>query len=433
MNVRAALPNTAERLRQSFWLIPACGMTLGLVSGFGLVELDYRLGVNPGVFTFVDLQSARAVLETIATVTVSVAGLAFSVTVVALQLASQQLSPRVLRTFQGDRLSQAVLAVLLGTFGYALMVLAKLTERGVPALSVTVAIVGAVAAFGLFVAFIHHIVVSLKASTILKRISRDGREAVERRWPSEVGADPDDASAAEAAAHGRMLGPPVAVVRSQRAGFVSGVHGNGLMALAADQDLLIEQRAALGRFLFSGSEVARVWGGPDGAHDVADRVIGCFELNDERSLAVDVAYPVRQLADVALRALSPSLNDPTTAENAIDSMGELLVQFARAPGPASIRVDEAGVPRMITIVPGLDDLVRVGFEQVRVSAANQPVFARHVMHVLGAVAREARAQGLPLEEIRRQAELLRDAPQGVVPNHEDARAVREAYAEIDGV
>ena len=138
-----------DALRRSFWFLPAAAMAAGLVTGFGLVELDYALGLDPGVFTFVDLQSARAVLQTIATVTVSVAGLAFSVTVVALQLASQQLSPRVLRTFQGDRLAQGVLAAFVGTFVYSLIVLAKLTERGVPALSVTIAIVLAVAAFAL--------------------------------------------------------------------------------------------------------------------------------------------------------------------------------------------------------------------------------------------------------------------------------------------
>jgi uncharacterized membrane protein len=128
----------------------AVGMIAGLGLGFGLVELDYALDVNPGVFTFVDLESVRAVLQTIATVTVSVAGLSFSVTVVALQLASQQLSPRVLRTFQGDRLAQGVLAAFVGTFVYALIVLAKLTHDGVPAISVTAAILAAVGAFGLF-------------------------------------------------------------------------------------------------------------------------------------------------------------------------------------------------------------------------------------------------------------------------------------------
>ncbi len=173
-------------------------MAVGIVVGYLLVELDYSMELAPGVFNFVDLQSARAVLQTIATVTVSVIGLSFSVILVALQLASQQLSPRVLRTFQRDRLAQSVLAVFIGTFMYCLIVLAKLREDAVPALSVSIGVLSAIVAFMLFVAFIHHIVVSLKPSTLIKRIGADGarrsssagRRRVSGRGMSQKHAEP---------------------------------------------------------------------------------------------------------------------------------------------------------------------------------------------------------------------------------------------------
>ncbi len=413
--------------RERFWLLPAIGMAIGLVSGFGLVELDYALGIDPGFFTFVDLQSARAVLQTIATVTVSVAGLTFSVTVVALQLASQQLSPRVMRTFQDDRLAQSVLAVFVGTFVYALIVLAKLTERGVPALSVSVAILGAVAAFGLFVAFIHHIIASLKASTIIKRIARDGRVAVRRRWPGEVGDAPLDPRVAEGLVDARMDAASPVDVRTSRAGYVRDIDGTRLLGVARSEDLLVEQRAAIGDFVLTGTVVARLWSRSALDDDVSGHVLSCFGLDDERSVGADVAYPVRQLADVALRALSPSLNDPTTADNALDSMAELLVLFAREPLPAPVRVDRDGIPRLVAIVPRLDDLVRVGFEQVRVSAATQPTVAQHMLRLLDIVGETAHDHGEHSLEIGRQARLLRDAPDGQVPNGEDARDVRHAF------
>jgi uncharacterized membrane protein len=380
-----------DALRRSFWFLPAAAMAAGLVAGFGLVELDYALDLDPGVFTFVDLQSARAVLETIATVTVSVAGLAFSVTVVALQLASQQLSPRVLRTFQGDRLAQAVLAAFVGTFVYSLIVLAKLTERGVPALSVTIAIVLAVAAFALFVAFVHHIVISLKASTIIRRIAEDGVRAIDGRWPGGAAGPPADARPARLHVVER-LGEACFTVRASGAGFVTAVDGADLVELAARDDLLVRQCVPIGHFVLTGAALAEVSGGAP-AEGAGERVRRAFTLGDERSAVADVGFPIRQLVDIALRALSPSLNDPTTAENAVDVITDLLLRFVRAPEPELIRVDDAGTPRLVARAPDLEDMAYLAFEQLATAAAGQPVFARHLAGRIDELGDAARQEG----------------------------------------
>lgn len=404
------MPPVPQRLRalaDSFVALPAAGMATGLLGGYALVELDYGIDIDPGVFTFVDLESARTVLQTIATVTVSVAGLAFSVTVVALQLASQQLSPRVLRTFERDRLAQSVLALFVGVFVYCLVVLAKLRDAGVPALSLTVGMVGAIVAFGLFVAFIDHIVRSLKASTILSRIGADGRAALRRGWPGDVGHEPDDARGAAAAVEIMSRGVPAAVVRATGGGFVSFVDGRRILEIARDGDLFVEQRAELGAFVLTGHELAFVWSASGHADDdVVERIRGCFARSSERSIDVDVAYPVRQLVDVALRALSPSLNDPTTADNALSTMADVLVRFTAEPRPSRVRVDDVGIPRLLARVPHLDDLVFVGFEQVRPELRDQPVLRRRVLQLLGEIADSARAHGVATREVARQRHAL---------------------------
>lgn len=393
-------------------------MTLGLVVGFGLVELDYALDIDPGVFTFVDLDSARTVLQTIATVTVSVAGLAFSVTVVALQLASQQLSPRVLRTFEHDRLAQSVLALFVGVFVYSLIVLAKLRDSAVPALSLTVGMLGAIAAFALFVAFIHHIVGSLKASTILERIAADGRAVLERGWPREAGSEPEDQPAAEAAAGVMAAGEPAVVIRAPGAGFVSFVDAPQIVAIATRAGILVEQRAALGAFVLTGGVLAVAWDPRDDrADDLAERIAGCFVQASERDVDVDVLYPVRQLADVALRALSPALNDPTTADNALSTMADLLVRFAAVTRPARVRLDEDGVPRLLAHVPQLDDLVFVGFEEVRREMDGHPVLARRVLALLDQIEESARAHDVAVDEVERQRRELEEILEE--PVHED--------------
>jgi len=145
-------------LRRSFGFLPAVGILAGLVLGFVLPVVDRALRIDFGIFSFTERDSARSLLETIASVTVSVAGVGFSVTIVAFTLASQQLSPRVLRTFQSDRLSQALLGAFLGTFAFCLVVLATLDAGGeaLPDLSLAVAVLGAIASFALFVAFIQN-------------------------------------------------------------------------------------------------------------------------------------------------------------------------------------------------------------------------------------------------------------------------------------
>lgn len=423
-------PHRLDALRRSFWLLPSVGIAVGLIVGYGLVELDYTHDLAPGVFNFVDLQSARAVLQTVATVTMSVVGLSFSVILVALQLASQQLSPRVLSTFQGDRLAQAVLAVFIGTFMYCLIVLAKLREDGVPALSVSIGVLSAIVAFMLFVAFIHHIIVSLKPATLIEKIGRDGRWVIEQRWP-QAGRPPQDADAARRLVQVRTAGDGVSV-RAERAGYLSAVDAGALIELARRADLLVTQVAPIGSSLVTGGVLARIHGDEHAAARAEEAVRGAFTVRPERSIVGDVGFPVRQLADIALRGLSPSLNDPTTAENAIDMIADLLVRFAGEERPESVRVDGDGVPRLVANVPDLDDLVRLGFEQIRVAAAAHPSVARHAIVRLGDLQRAADRHGWDAVEPRRQAELMGRAPAGEVPNDEDAEAVRSAVGGTSG-
>ena len=420
--MRAPFPLHLDALRRSFWALPALGIAVGLLVGYFLVELDYSVELAPGIFNFVDLQSARAVLQTIATVTVSVIGLSFSVILVALQLASQQLSPRVLRTFQGDRLAQSVLAVFTGTFVYCLLVLAKLREEGVPALSISIAVISAIVAFMLFVAFIHHIVVSLKPSTLIKRIGADGRWAIEQRWP-QGGEPPDDRDEARSVVARRAAADGVAV-RSRHAGYVSAVDDESLVKLAAERGLLIVQHSPVGEYVLTGAVLASIHGAHDAACEARGDVEEAFVLGDERSVVGDVGFPIRQLADIALRGLSPSLNDPTTAENAIDMLSDLLIRFAAEERLEAIRMDTDGEPRYVAAVPDLDELVRLGFEQIRIAAAPHPVVARRLIGRLEEIVRTAGDHGWAIGELRRQQQLIRDASEGEVPNDEDAEEVR---------
>lgn len=355
----------------------------------------------------VDLErnSGSSLLQAIATVTMSVIGISFSVIVVALQLASQQLSPRVLRTFQSDRLSKVVVSVLVGTFIYCLAVISRLGSLPdeIPELSVSVAIVLAIASVGVFVRFIHTMVDALQASTVIRRIGDDARHSERARYPKAVGGDPADPELATRHVERVTATTPVAVT-VRRGGYLTAVDGERLIESASACDVLVRQCIPMGDFVLSGMLVAEVWG--EHAEDFRDEVAHAFELSDERSVAQDPAFPVRQLADVALRALSPSLNDPTTAENAMGALAEILVRLADQGEPSPVRVDADGRPRFVACVVTLDELVRLGFEQVRLSAHGHPVFSDRLVVLLHAIRRATRDAGMECREAERQVELL---------------------------
>jgi uncharacterized membrane protein len=393
-----------DALRRSFWLPAAVSLALGLALGLLMPSVDEWTAVDVPV---VEIESdfGSSLLETIATVTMSVIGISFSVIVVALQLASQQLSPRVLRTFQTDVLSKIVLSLLVGTFIYCLAVMSRLglLPDRTPELSVSVAIALAVASMGVFVRFVHSMVDLLQASTVIRRIGEDSQHAERTRYPAGVGGEP--ANPAEAAERIEQITATAPVeIRARRAGYLTGVDGEAIMERAAACGVLVRQCIPIGDFVVTGMRVAEVWG--ERAEDFVEAGADTFEVAEERTVAYDPAFPVRQLADVALRALSPSLNDPTTAENAMGTLTESLVQLADGSHPSPVRVDGDGTPRFVARVVTLDELVRLGFEQVRLSARSHPVFRDRLVVLLDAIQSAARRQGSECREAGRQAALL---------------------------
>lgn len=403
---RERLVALADHFRASFGSLSALAMAFGLVAGLGLPEVDAWLRVGVPLFSFSSQEAARSMLETIATVMVSVAGIAFSVTVVAFTLSTNQLSPRVLRSFRRDLISQLTLAAFLGTFVYCLALLARLGSIGglgedVPSISIAVAVLLALGSLGLFGVFIGHIANMLQPSSVIASISEDARAELERPFPRGVAVEPDDADAARAAAERRMGAAPGRAVECAGEGYLTVVHGGEIAAVAAEHGALVRQRCRIGAFVLPGQRIAEVWAGDEQAAErLAERVRGLFETGRQRTLPQDPGFPVRQFADIALKGLSPGINDPTTALNAMEAMTAGLIAFARGERPAAVRLDGEGEPRFVADAPGLDDLVELGFEQVLVFGERDPLVRRRLRELLAAV-EEAAPGGEPHPGIER--------------------------------
>ena len=356
-----------EYVRTSLWVYPAVGAVLAVAGGFGAVALDDAtrgdLGFAGGA------AAARAVLSTIATAMITFTGLVFSITIVALQLASGQYSPRVMRTFLRDRTSKVALATFVATFSFALTVLRATRADDVPGISVTLSLVLVFASVGVFIHYINHTAHGIRATAIIDSVAEEGRACIERNYPPEA---PDH-------------DPPVSIpagepriVPSPRPGVLTGFDRERIVAEAAEADAVVVLRAGVGDFVPGGAPLLEVHAEDPEACDVDEMLT----LAGERTMQQDAAFGIRQLVDLAVKALSPGINDPTTAVQALDHIHDLLRRLATRPMPAGRAVDEAGITRLVFPTMRWGDFVALGLDEIRHYGADSLQVTRRLHDLL---------------------------------------------------
>jgi uncharacterized membrane protein len=373
-------------VRESIWLIPSIALVAAVLLGAALVELDAGLQADlaarwPRLFG-AGAEGARGTLAAIAGSMITVAGVVFSVTIVALSLAASAYSPRVLRTFMHDRATQAAFGVFVGIFAYCLVVLRTVRAAGedgagfVPSLAVLGALVLALTGVWVLVYFIHHVALAIQVSTILERIAAETHRAIERLFPQELGEGEDDAAEAALAEREWRALPAL------RSGYVVTVDTRGLLAFARERRALLRMELGVGDFAVESLPLASLAGGAGDERADAGALDALYTLGAERSVEQDAAFGIQQIVDVATRALSPGVNDPSTAAMCADHLGALLVRLARRRMPSRLR-REGGELRVIARAPSFESLAALAFEPLARYARGKP-------EVLAALARAAR-------------------------------------------
>ena len=401
--MRRTLPHLAEILRQQIWLIPASAAVAAAIAVLGLLWLGDRTG-DLGLGVAVDPVSARALLSAIATAMISFTALVFSITMLVLQMASTQLSPRVMRTFLRDRFIQAVLGLFVATFVFALLLLVSIGSDDVPQLAVLVSIALVLVSVLAFVAYIDHMAHDIQASTIINAIASETRQAIERLYPEDA-VEPDTSD---------QPGPPSlpAVVRTvpspHSSGYVVVIDEGKLATHAAKGGYVIEMLAGSGDFVVQGEPLFAIRGGPSD-RDV-DEATEAIRMGEERTMNQDVGFGFRQLIDIALRALSPGINDQTTADRVIDRLHDLLRMLRDRPLPAARQVHHDGSLRVL--VPSLDwdGFLLSTVLELHDSSRELPHVDAHLRRVLEALAVDAPPHRVAA--IRRALNLLDGQPPG---------------------
>lgn len=377
-----------EETRSSLWFLPTTAAVLAAVLAIVLVYVDDTYGLSyesvstPWLFG-AGASGARGVLTAIATSVMTVIGTVFSITIVGLQLASSQFTPRVLRQFTGDRINQTVLAVFIGTFTYCLLVLrtvqdsTDVTTGFVPVISVTVAIGMALTCIALLIVFIHHMAQQMQVSYILGRASEDALGLVQSYFREEIHVRPGLTQRDYAQGAGRD-------VLSDSYGYLQHYDYEHLLSSADSNDLTIKMLVPMGAYLNTRQPIARIWtsSGEEVDLETAGKAVrGAFVTGTERTLTSDLPLGVRQIADIGVKALSPGINDPTTATLALDRLSEVLARAGDLESPERILyVDNR--PAVFLPRIGFDELTNIAFTQIRHYGQSDLVVMLHLARTI---------------------------------------------------
>src|SRR5580700_4946504 len=440
MRLRPPLPSAwrREALRTNLWLVPTVEIVLATALFAATYALDRAVYDGslqlPSWVISGTADAARQILTTIAAAVITVVTLVFSITIVTLTLASTQFGPRMLRNFIRDRITQLTLGSFVATFVYAILALVCIGPgtRGefVPHLSITVTMALVILDVGVLVVFIDHIAKSIQLPQVIASIARDLSRAIE----ADV-ATPTDGLPKTGPSLSELLvrlDEDSALVRAPSSGYLQYVSLNTLIEISSRSHAVIRLLRRPGHFVVEGEPLASVWPAA-AAPGVARALGGAHATGPHRTLTQDLSFAVDQLVEIAIRALSPAVNDTFTALACIDWLGDGLSKIADRWRPATVHRDAAGHVRVITVTIGFDRLLERAHDKIRQASRGMPAVMIRQLDGLAKVMAHTTTQAQRHLLVEQAAMILRSSEESV-PEKSDREDVRRRYdAVLDAV
>ena len=423
-----------EALRTNLWLVPMLEVlgAIALYAGTHVIDraaFQHHLTL-PTWLIFGSAGAARQILTTLAAAVITVVGVVFSITIVTLTLASTQFGPRMLRNFIRDRGTQVTLGTFVATFVYATLVLISIgpgsgTTTFVPHLSIGVSVALVAVSMGVLIYFIHHIATSIQLPYVIASIANDLSRAIE----SESGGREEEIERGPSATElltrmdegGRAVPAP-------NSGYLQFIRHDSLVAFAAEKGAVIRLHRRPGQFVVRGSPMATVWPA-ETAIAFRRELRRAHVTGPTRTLAQDLSFAVDQLVEIALRALSPAVNDTFTALTCVDWLGDGLSQITISWTRRRIHRDGHGYIRVITQEVEYSSLVERAFEKIRQASRGMPAVMIRQLEALTRIAEyapTAEQQGVVLD----QANMIHRAAQDSVPEPRDLADVELQYQNL---
>jgi uncharacterized membrane protein len=434
--MRIKILNFWYRLKASFWFVPALMTVAAILLSFVTTAIDrefhYREDIQQLWIYSGGSDGARTVLSVIAASMISVAGVVFSITIVVLSLASSQFGPRLIKNFMNVRANQMVLGTFVATFAYGVLVLrtvnATVDASFVPGISVTIAIVMSLFGLGVLIYFIHSVSESIQAQNIIARVRCDLNNAVDRIFPEKLGQGEE-----------LSLGPiqrdynipttcdsEVCQIKAERSGYLQAVDNDALMRIAVEENLLIHLGYRPGNFITRGSVLVTVWPGEKVDEKLSRKINAIFIVGPERTLEQDVEFAISQLVEIAVRALSPGINDPITAITCIDWLGGSLCQLASRKMPSSHRFDRQNRLRVICKPFTFEGMVDAAFNMIRQNSQTVTAVSIHLLETIATIASQTHKK----EErgaLLRHAAMVAHGCNGSLSAEDDRKDLKKCY------
>lgn len=427
-----------NRVRSGFWFLPT--VMAGSAVALAMVTISFDEQLTDWLERTLGLEftggadGASAVLGTIAGSMISIAGVVFSMTLVALSLASSQMGPRLLRNFMRDTSTQVVLGTFIASFLYCLLVLRSIRLEDevafVPHVSVTLGVLFAVASVGVLIYFIHHLAVSIQANEIAAHISKELVESMDRMFPEHIGrgsesvptAPPDDAFF-------EAFDKDARPVDADSDGYLQFVDGEGLLKLSKDEDLVVRLLKKPGNYVVSSCPLALVHPGGRLTDRLSKKIRALFVLGHQRTSGQDIEFGVNQLVEMAVRALSPGINDPFTAITCVDQLGSFLSRLAKRDVPSKHRYDDQDQLRVIALADTFPEVADAAFDQIRQNARESVAVTLRLLETIATVMGIAR-RAEDRAALLRQAGMIARSASEHLSDSEDRQAVEERYREV---
>ncbi|MFL5793647.1 MAG: DUF2254 domain-containing protein [Actinomycetota bacterium] len=387
MNLLARRRVLLDYLAGALWVLPTVSVVVFLLAGAALSRVEVDQDSPWATLAFQGTaDDARSLLIVVSSTMITVTGLVFALTIVALQIASGQYSPRLLRNFMRDRGTQLVLSIFVGAFAYSTAGLYTVGVQGsgqeafVPRLAVSGSLALALASVGVLIYFIHHLARSIQIDTIMSQVEREASAVIDEVYPHQPG---------YREAEERCPEPPLVAVGlpSARSGYIQAVDPDPLVRVAVRHDVVVVVARQVGDHVVAGTPIAWAWDRtagqpPPGAGTLREAVDEAVQVGFERTMVQDVGFGIRRLVDIANKALSPAVNDPYTGVQAVHHLSVLLCSLARLRLGDWIVRDDQGELRVAVPRPKFPDYLRLGTAQIRRFGAAEPAVTRALIVLL---------------------------------------------------
>jgi uncharacterized membrane protein len=421
-------------LNSSLWFVPSLMVLGAVLAAYGLVHLDDSIGHewtkrHPLLFG-AGADGARGMLSAIAGSMITVAGLIFSLTLSTLAQVASQYTSRLLRNFMRDRSNQVVMGFFVSIFVYCLVVLR--TIRGgdervfVPSLAVAFGLLLALVSIGMLIFFIHHIASSIQAANVIGGAAQETEKTLTKLFPKELGDDATPAEKDDLA----DLGPlEWVVIKAHESGYIMGIDEDALLAFACETNAIVRMERAISSYVTKGSPLVSIVSYPTAKYVVgeedAERLNKAYSIGNQRTLDQDAGFGLRQLVDIGLKALSPGINDTSTAVMCIDRLGSLLALLAGRDLGSPVRA-EGGTVRVLAQRPDFKSYLATAFDQVRANAAEDLAIYLRLLAALHTVAQRTTRPDYR-HALRQQADLAMAAAEKNITVPYESAQVHQHY------